>query len=448
MKERRTRQLAAVSEVVNAAHDHPTAEEVHRRVRRKLPRVSLGTVYRNLAEARGAATGPRRAAGGPRRALRRHDRRSTTTSCASAAAPSPICCASTAPRPRLPDLGRAGYVVRSHALTFYGVCPKCRESPEGRRSGACAALMCRLDTSWRRGAHTSAAATGRDFSSRTLLLGLVVLASCSDSSAPPKQTVVATPVDPATAGTIRVDVTLRGAVPPPKGVRYAHRATVCGARIRSRCMTTRCWSQDGHVANAVVWIKGGLEKWVFAPPSEPVVIDQKGCVYHPHVAAVMVGQPVEFVNSDPEAHNVHARPQVVSAFNFLMSRQGSKRTLTFDKAEVAVPVGCDIHPWMSAYVAVVANPYFAVTPANGVSDADQRAAGRVRGRCLAGEARDQGATGHARTTRLRERPVRVRRCELTPKKRDAPGGASPTLPAQALAACRTWKPAATNGSGP
>ena len=48
MKERRTRQLAAVADVVNAAHDHPSAEDVHRRVRRKLPRVSLGTVYRNL----------------------------------------------------------------------------------------------------------------------------------------------------------------------------------------------------------------------------------------------------------------------------------------------------------------------------------------------------------------------------------------------------------------
>ena len=79
----------------------------------------------------------------------------------------------------------------------------------------------------------------------------------------------------------------------------------------------------------------------------------------------MVGQSVEFVNSDPEAHNVHGRPQVLSAFNFLMSRQGSTRTLTFDKPEVAVPVGCDIHPWMSAYVAVVANPYFAVTAADG-----------------------------------------------------------------------------------
>ena len=199
---------------------------------------------------------------------------------------------------------------------------------------------------------------------RHILLGLAVLTSCSDSSAPPKQTVVATPVDPATAGTIRVDVAYSGTVPPPKefDMRIAPQ---CAAQHQQPVYDNSLLVEGGRVANAVVWIKGGLEKWVFAPPAEPVVIDQKGCVYHPHVAAVMVGQAVEFVNSDPEAHNVHARPQVVTPFNFLMSRQGSKRTLTFDKAEVAVPVGCDIHPWMSAYVAVVGNPYFAVTPANG-----------------------------------------------------------------------------------
>jgi plastocyanin len=197
-----------------------------------------------------------------------------------------------------------------------------------------------------------------------VMLGLVVLAGCSDSSAPPKQTVVATPVDPATAGTIRVDVAYTGAVPTPR-VFDMRIAPQCAAQHQEPVYDNSLMVQDGHLANAVVWIKGGLEKWVFATPTAAVVIDQKGCLYHPHVAAAMVGQPVEFVNSDPEAHNVHGRPQILSAFNFLMNRQGSKRTLTFDKPEVAIPVGCDIHPWMSAYVAVVGNPYFAVTPASG-----------------------------------------------------------------------------------
>jgi len=193
---------------------------------------------------------------------------------------------------------------------------------------------------------------------------ICILASCSDSSAPPKQAVVATPVDPATAGTIHVDVSYAGAVPTPK-VFDMGIAPQCAAQHKEPVTDNSLLVQDRHLANAVVWIKGGLEKWVFAPPSEPVVMDQKGCVYHPHVAAAMVGQPVDFVNSDPEAHNVHARPQVVTPFNFLMSRQGSKRTFTFDKPEIAIPVGCDIHPWMSAYLAIAPNPYVAVTPATG-----------------------------------------------------------------------------------
>ena len=200
---------------------------------------------------------------------------------------------------------------------------------------------------------------------RHAVLGLIaILASCSDSSAPSKPAVVATPVDPATAGTIRVAVSYSGTVPTPK-VFDMRIVPQCAAAHQEPVYDESLLVRDGHLANAVVWIKQGLEKWVFAPPTEPVVMDQKGCVYHPHVAAAMVGQPVEFVNSDPEAHNVHGRPQVLGAFNFLMSRQGSTRTLTFDKPEVAVPVGCDIHPWMSAYVAVVGNPYVAVTPADG-----------------------------------------------------------------------------------
>jgi plastocyanin len=203
------------------------------------------------------------------------------------------------------------------------------------------------------------------FSFRHMLLGaFVILAGCSDSGAPSAQKIVGTPVDAATAGTIRVDVSYTGPVPTPK-VFDMRSAPQCAAQHQEPVYDNSLLVQDGHLANAVVWIKGGLEKWVFAPPAAPVVIDQKGCVYHPHVAAAMVGQQVEFVNDDPEAHNVHARPQVVSAFNFLMSRQGSKRTLTFDKSEVAIPVGCDIHPWMSAYVAVAPNPYVAVTPASG-----------------------------------------------------------------------------------
>jgi plastocyanin len=198
---------------------------------------------------------------------------------------------------------------------------------------------------------------------RTATVLAVLLAACSNSS-PPPSAVVPTPVDPATAGSIEVSVTYAGAVPPPKTLDMRS-AAQCAAAHTEPVFDQSLVVQDGHLANAVVWIKDGLQGWVFAPPTAPAIIDQKGCIYEPHVAAAMVGQPVQFLNSDREAHNVHGRPTLLSAWNFLLSRPGSAQTLRFDKPETGIPVGCDIHPWMRGYLSVLANPFFAVTPASG-----------------------------------------------------------------------------------
>ena len=137
MRERRTCQLSAVADVVNAAHDHPSAEEVHRRVRRKLPRVSLGTVYRNLQKL--AAQQQIRVVQLADRAAR-YDRMLEDHDhfmCERCGAVTDLLRKHSA-RPSCADLGRTGYIVRSHALTFYGVCPKCRENADGRRPAAAA----------------------------------------------------------------------------------------------------------------------------------------------------------------------------------------------------------------------------------------------------------------------------------------------------------------------
>lgn len=173
-----------------------------------------------------------------------------------------------------------------------------------------------------------------------------------------------TPVDPATAGAIHAEVRYQGAPPVLKKIEMGS-ASQCAAAHPEPVTDESVLVSDGHLANAVVWIKSGLEHWVFAPPPQPLVIDQKGCLYHPHVAAAMVGQPVQFTNGDQDPHNVHGQPRVVSGWNFIISKQGATRTMSFDKSEVGIPLGCDIHPWMRAYLSVLANPYFAVTPSDG-----------------------------------------------------------------------------------
>lgn len=200
---------------------------------------------------------------------------------------------------------------------------------------------------------------------RLLSITLVAAAvACQDS--PPARRAEVTPIDPATTGDIEVRVVYRGEVPPARRVVMSS-APQCALVHEEPVYEEKLVVQDGNLSNAIVWIGKGLESYVFAPPDKPVVIDQVGCVYRPHVAVAMIGQPVEFVNSDAEAHNVRGLPSVLRAWNFMLSRQGSRRTLTFDRAEIAVPIGCDIHPWMRAYLGIVEHPYAAVTGADGTA---------------------------------------------------------------------------------
>ncbi|MGH3584659.1 MAG: hypothetical protein ACRDUB_23935, partial [Mycobacterium sp.] len=194
---------------------------------------------------------------------------------------------------------------------------------------------------------------------------LLLFVGCSDSSStPPPAPRDVTPIDAATAGSIQVQVSYNGAVPAPKEINMGG-TPACAQLHPDPVYEQTLQVANGQLANAVVYIKSGFGSRTFAPPGAPVVIDQQGCLYHPHVSAVMIGQPLQFRNSDQEPHNVHGRPQTVDGWNFLMSRPNSTRDVFFDKTEVGIPVGCDVHPWMRAYVSVIDNPFFAVTPASG-----------------------------------------------------------------------------------
>ena len=132
MKQRQTRQLAAVYDVVRAAHDHPTAEEVVARVRRRLPRVSLGTVYRNLRKL--AAQQHVRVVHLADRSARYdgmledHDHFVCERCGDLTDLPR-----TRAPAPKRAALSAAGYGVRAHAVTFYGVCPDCSAASSRQR---------------------------------------------------------------------------------------------------------------------------------------------------------------------------------------------------------------------------------------------------------------------------------------------------------------------------
>ncbi len=104
----------------------------------------------------------------------------------------------------------------------------------------------------------------------------------------------------------------------------------------------------------------------FPAPSAPVVIDQHGCQYHPHVLALQVGQPLQIKNSDATLHNIHALPVVNPQFNEGQPVQGMVSTKKFEKAEITpFKVKCDVHGWMKAWMAVMPHPFYSISQANG-----------------------------------------------------------------------------------
>ncbi len=117
---------------------------------------------------------------------------------------------------------------------------------------------------------------------------------------------------------------------------------------------------------SVVYVEAIAGK-TFPAPTERVVIDQKGLLFQPHIAAVPVGSTVDFLNSDKVAHNIFW-PSVGGnkkmSHNLGTWPSGQKREFKFDTPGI-VPLLCNVHPEMSAYVVVTPTPYFAVTEADG-----------------------------------------------------------------------------------
>lgn len=113
--------------------------------------------------------------------------------------------------------------------------------------------------------------------------------------------------------------------------------------------------------NVFVYVKEGLGTRTYAVPATPVLLDQKGCRYVPHVVGVHSGQTVQVANSDTTLHNVHAVPKANREFNFGQPVGVPSVPRVFDRPEIGVPIRCDVHGWMIAYVNVVSHPFFAVT---------------------------------------------------------------------------------------
>lgn len=125
-------------------------------------------------------------------------------------------------------------------------------------------------------------------------------------------------------------------------------------------------AKDGMLKNVMVFVKEGLGDAKFpADAGKSFTIDQKGCMYRPHVLTMQTGQGIVVLNSDATLHNIHGLPEKNPPFNIGQPQQGMKSDPFIMKQAEIFKVKCDVHPWMSAFVGVFEHPFHCVTGEDG-----------------------------------------------------------------------------------
>jgi plastocyanin len=196
-----------------------------------------------------------------------------------------------------------------------------------------------------------------------LFLLALVFAGCKSQpeSAKSSEQAATISVDPATAGSISGTIRFEGpAIKLPPLDMTADPACPGHPQTSDAIVINQ-----GKLANVFVYVKEGLPPGKFPVPSQPAILDQKGCRYAPHVLGVMAGQPLRITNSDTADHNVHAMPTTNAAWNESQKPNEPAITKSFNKPEMKVAMQCNQHPWMRAYVNVMSHPYYAVSAVDG-----------------------------------------------------------------------------------
>jgi plastocyanin len=185
-------------------------------------------------------------------------------------------------------------------------------------------------------------------------------------------------LDPSTVGTISGTVRLDGKAPERIKIDMSL-DPACGHGGGDN-YSEQYVVHDGKLANVYLYIKTGppAAMTAVAPNAAPVVMDQKGCRYLPHVIALMRGGSVEFRNSDMTMHTIHTIPATPNGrqLDIAEGPRGAPQVVTFKDPEIMMPVRCDPHPWMNAFINVADTPFYAVTDADGHFEIKGLPAGR------------------------------------------------------------------------
>lgn len=172
-------------------------------------------------------------------------------------------------------------------------------------------------------------------------------------------------VDTATAGSVSGNVTLDGTPAKEKPINMSAEPYCAKAHSTPVTPPTVIVGTGGALADVVVFVKDDMGKYQFPTPTDKVTLDQKGCMYDPHVLALMAGQGLEVKNDDQTTHNIHPTPKDNRDWNQSQPPGASPIEQSFARPELAIPVKCNVHPWMKSYIFVFKHPYYAITGKDG-----------------------------------------------------------------------------------
>lgn len=178
-------------------------------------------------------------------------------------------------------------------------------------------------------------------------------------------------VSAATGGEIGGIVKLDGVAPKAKVIDMSKEPSCAKVHASTPATTENVVvGPAGGLANVVIYLSEGYTG-SDAVASQPAKLEQKGCQYVPHVIAIDVGQKLTITNDDQTSHNIHPMPKAGGNQEWNKSQLGGAAPIevSYNAPEVAVPVKCNVHPWMHAYIAVVKGPY-AVTDDSGAFKLD------------------------------------------------------------------------------
>ena len=201
----------------------------------------------------------------------------------------------------------------------------------------------------------------------------LLLASCGGNKEETKKeeaapaAAPAAAIDEANAATVTGKVVFSGEKPALRTIDMSANPACARAHTSPQKSEEAIVNDNGTLRNTFIWIKSGLPDRQWPTPTTPVTIDQQGCMYKPHVLAVMTNQPIEIRNDDPTNHNIHPLPKINQEWNESQPPKGDPKTKSFPREECSPPIAvkCNVHPWMRAYIAVVSHPFYAVTGEDG-----------------------------------------------------------------------------------